>query len=148
MIKLLLRFKQSSLYLIIFIEFLVLTLAISLPLARIDEFWFFSSEFSIISLIFTLFDAQEYFLSLIIFTFGCFLPALKIIQKALINEFVQKLPLHKFAMLDIFLLSLLIFGGKLSYFYEVKIESGFYFLMVSIFLSYLPLTLFDPTKNN
>tara|TARA_A100001011_G_C14250049_1_gene817410 strand:- start:1175 stop:1618 length:444 start_codon:yes stop_codon:yes gene_type:complete len=125
------------------IECLLLVLAITLPLATIDEFWFFSSEFSVLSLAVTLFRGQEYTLSFIIVLFGFIVPALKIFQRLFSNRWFAKLELNKFSMLDIFLLSFLIFGGKLSYFYEVNLQIGFYFLVSSICLSYIPTARFD-----
>ena len=56
--------------LILACEFVFLLLGVSLPLATIDEFWFFTSEFSLISLSYTLFSNKEYLLSTVIVTFG------------------------------------------------------------------------------
>ena len=39
------------LILISIFEFILLLFGISLPIAKIDEFWFFSSEFSILSIV-------------------------------------------------------------------------------------------------
>lgn len=121
------------------LEFLFLILGVTLPLATIDEFWFFSSEFSIVSLAVVLLKNNEYVLGSIIVIFGIIIPSMKIFQRYKKVNFLKKWPLHKFSMLDIFLLSFLIFGGKLSYFYEVNLKLGFYFLLSSIFLSYLSL---------
>ena len=122
-----------------FLELTLLLLGVSLPIAAIDEFWFFSSEFSVISLIQILFIHQEYILATIILIFGLMFPILKILQKHLRSKAVTKLPLYKFSMLDIFLLSFLIYGGKLSYFYDVELQIGFYIIVSSIVLSYLTL---------
>ena len=129
--------KQSFLNLLIFFEFMFLLLGVSLPLATIDEFWFFSSEFSVVSLAYTLFNSREYALATIIIAFGLIFPILKIFQHSLQSQFLQTLPLHKFALLDIFLLSFLVFGGKMSYFYAVDLQLGFYFMLFSILLSFL-----------
>ena len=121
---------------LIIIELSLLILGVSLPLATIDEFWFFSSEFSLLSLTFTLFNSHEYILSLIVIFFGFIVPMLKIFRSVFASHLINALPLEKFSMLDIFLLSFLIYGGKLSYFYDVDLKIGFYFLLSSICLSY------------
>ena len=131
------QINVSLLRLLKFFEFVFLLLGVSLPLATIDEFWFFSSEFSILSLVYTLFNSEEYALSVIIITFGLIFPILKFFQDSFKSTFFQTFPLYKFALLDIFLLSFLVFGGKLSYFYEVNLQLGFYFLLSSILLSFL-----------
>ena len=130
----------------VLVEIVFLILGVSLPLATIDEFWFFSSEFSVISLTYTLAINQEYTLAIVILTFGLIFPFLKIFQKPLSSNFFFNLPLHKFSMLDIFLLSFLIFGGKLSYFYDVKLQLGFYFMLSSVILSYIPLLILTKTS--
>ena len=117
-------------------EFLLLVLGITLPLATIDEFWFFSSEFSIISLTQNLVANGEYTLGFVIITFCIFFPFLKMLNRIVPVKAIETFSLHKFAMVDIFLLSFLIFGGKLSYFYQVNLQVGFYCLLASIFLSY------------
>ena len=139
MINLHLKFFKSFMV----IECLLLSLAVTLPLASIDEIWFFSSNFSVLSLTITLFHGKEYTLSSVIILFGFVIPALKIYQRLFPIRLFTQLQLHKFSMLDIFLLSFLIFGGKLSYFYEVNLQIGFYFLITSIGMSYIQTPNFD-----
>mgnify|MGYP001188301884 FL=1 len=127
---------------IIFIELVLLLIGVSLPLATIDEFWFFSSEFSVISLTYVLAVNQEYTLAAIIILFGFIFPLIKIFQKTFISNYFASLPLYKFSMLDIFLLSFLVFGGKLSYFYDVQLKVGFYCMLLSVALSYIPIITF------
>ena len=127
------------------LELVFLILGVSLPLAIIDEFWFFSSEFSIISLTSNLLLNGEYPLAFVIIVFGFIFPILKLLNRIMEIKILENFPLHKFAMVDIFLLSFLIFGGKLSYFYEVTLQIGFYFLLLSIILSYLYLMIFRKT---
>jgi len=122
---------------VIFLELILLLLGVSLPLATIDEFWFFSSEFSVISLTYTLAINQEYTLATVILIFGFIFPLIKILQKVFASTFFSSLPLYKFSMIDIFLLSFLVFGGKLSYFYDVHLKLGFYCMLLSVVLSYI-----------
>ena len=131
------QIKHSFLKLLSFFEFMFLLLGVSLPLATIDEFWFFSSEFSVLSLAYTLLNCKEYALATIIIAFGLIFPILKVFQQSFVSRLFKTLPLHKFALLDIFLLSFLIFGGKMSYFYEVNLQLGFYFMLSSVLLSFL-----------
>ena len=140
-------FKTHLFDFFVLVELLLLTLGASLPIASIDEFWFFTSEFSIFSLALTLLESKEYILSLIIITFGFILPVIKVIQKMYNVQIFEKLPLYKFSMIDMFLLSFLIFGGKLSYFYEVNLQLGFYFLAGSIFLNYSLIFFNDKSKD-
>ena len=95
-------------------ELIFLLLGVSLPLATIDEFWFFTSEFSVLSLTYTLFSNREYALAIVIVTFGFIIPMIKIFQKIAETRFSNNFPLYKFSMLDVFLLSFLVFGGKVS----------------------------------
>ena len=131
------KIRSRFVTLLTLFEFIFLLLGVSLPLATIDEFWFFSSEFSLISLSYNLFYSKEYILSIVIITFGLIFPIFKIMQRVFISSFLSTLPIHKFALLDIFLLSFLVFGGKISYFYEVDLQLGFYFMLSSIILSSL-----------
>ena len=60
------NFGNHFKYTLIFFETLFLVLGVVLPIARIDEFWFFSSEFSILSVSKDLFINSEILLSFII----------------------------------------------------------------------------------
>ena len=128
------------------LELLFIILGVTLPLATIDEFWFFSSEFSILSLAYVLFKNSEHLLAIVIVLFGILIPLLKIFQNYMGLDFLNGWSIHKFSMIDIFLISFLIFGGKLSYFYTVNLELGFYFLLAAVSLSYLSLILKQRTK--
>ena len=59
------------------------------PLARIDEFWLFSSEFSILSLTRDLYINGEMLLSIIIIIFGFIFPLIKIISKVFNTKFAE-----------------------------------------------------------
>ena len=140
--------KPSLLKLLTFFEFLFLLLGVSLPLATIDEFWIFSSEFSVLSIAYTLIGAREYVLSVIIITFGLIFPILKIMQRSFDLGLFQIVPLHKFALVDIFLLSFLVFGGKLSYFFDVNLQLGFYLMVAAVIISYLQVIIAHNTCKN
>ena len=124
------------LILISIFEFILLLFGISLPIAKIDEFWFFSSEFSILSIVKDLFINNEYSLAIIIISFGFFFPTIKIISRHLSLRIIDEYNLHKFSMVDIFIISFLVFASKASNFFNMEIELGFYFLLLSVLLGY------------
>ncbi len=119
-----------------FIEFILLILGVTLPIAKIDEFWVFTSEFSILSIARDLMINNEFFLSVIVISFGLVFPLIKIISRHTNIQFINRYNLHKFSMVDIFLISFLVFSSKASSFFDMKLLSGFYFLLASILLGY------------
>ena len=123
--------------LLIVCESIFLCLGVYLPLATIDEFWIISSEFSILSLSEKLLIENEWTLGLLVFLFGVIFPIFKIITRLFYIKIFEKFNLHRFSMVDIFLLSFLVFSGKLSKFYELELLIGFYFLITSILLGYI-----------
>jgi hypothetical protein len=114
----------------------LLLFGITLPIAKIDEFWFFSSNFSILSIVKDLFINNEYLLAIIIISFGFFFPTIKIISRHLSLRIINEYNLHKFSMVDIFIISFLVFASKASSFFNMEIELGFYFLLLSVLLGY------------
>ena len=75
--------KKKFLIILYFLETLTLFLGISLPLVQIDELWFFSSEFSLLSISVALFKAGELLLSFLLIFFGFFIPIIKILARSL-----------------------------------------------------------------
>ena len=122
--------------LIVFETFFLLC-GVYLPLVRTNEFWFFSSEFSIISITRDLFTNGEILLSAIIILFGFIIPFIKIILKIFELELFEKFNLHKFAMVDIFLIAFIVFASKSSSYFEVYLMYGFYFLLASVIVNYI-----------
>ena len=119
-----------------FIEFILLILGVILPIAKIDEFWFFTSEFSILSIAKDLMINNEFFLAIIVISFGLIFPIVKIICRHTNIQFINRYNLHKFSMVDIFLISFLVFASKASSFFDMEILLGFYFLITSVLLGY------------
>ena len=118
------------------IEFILLILGVILPIAKIDEFWFFTSEFSILSIAKDLIINNEFLLGFIVISFGLIFPIIKIICRYTKIQFINRYNLHKFSMVDIFLISFLVFSSKASSFFDLKLLLGFYFLLASIILGY------------
>ena len=90
-------------------ELIFLLLGVYYPLATIEEFWIFKSEFSILSISYDFFINKELALFFVVFFFGFIFPILKIISRILKINFVERFNLHKFSMVDIFLISFLVF---------------------------------------
>lgn len=118
-------------------EAILLFLGIFSPFARIQEFWIFEEEFSIYNLILSLLDQQNFLLAVTIFSFGVLIPFVRLCANCIPSSKLKNLNLHKLAMLDIFLISFLIFSSQASYFFEVNLLKGFYFLFGALVVSYL-----------
>ena len=119
------------------LEIILLILGVSFPLARIDEFWIFTSEFSILSISRDLIIADEFLLGIVVISFGLIFPLMKITFRLTGYELINKYNLHKFSMVDIFLISFLVFSAKVSNYFELNLLIGFYFLISSVFLGYI-----------
>ena len=119
------------------IEAILLFLGIFSPFARIQEFWIFKEEFSIHRLIIALFDQQNFLLGGTILLFGILIPLMRLCANFIPIDKLKNLNLHKLAMVDIFLISFLLFSSQLSYFFEVSLLKGFYFLFAALVVSYL-----------
>lgn len=130
-----------------FIEFILLILGVVLPIAKIDEFWIFTSEFSILSIAKDLMINNEFILGIIVISFGLIFPIIKIICRHTEIQFINRYNFHKFSMVDIFLISFLVFWSKASSFFEMEILLGFYFLIASVLLGYIQV-FFKLTKNS
>ena len=128
-------------YIFISFELIFLFLGVYYPLAKMKEFWIFKSEFSILSLSYDFLINEELILFFVVFFFGFIFPILKIISRVYKINFVEKFNLHKFSMVDIFLISFLVFIGKSSNFFDIELGIGFYFLIFSILLGYFQILL-------
>lgn len=121
------------------LELIFFGFGISLPLLTVSEFWFFKNEVSLINIVYGLFENSEYLLALIVVTFGALIPLMKISARLIgLNSF-DKFQLHKFAMLDIFLISFIVFSSKFASLFDAKIGIGFYFLSASILIGFIQL---------
>ena len=107
-----------------------------MPIARIDEFWIFTSEFSVLSISKNLIINNEFLLGIVVIVFGLIFPIIKMILRHTNLEIIQNFNLHKFSMVDIFLISFLLFASKISSFFEMEILLGFYFLSASVLFGY------------
>ena len=132
------RLKRNSHSLIAtgFLELCCLVAGATLPLASITEFWIFENEFSIFSLFSTLISSGEILLAVIVFGFGFLFPLAKITTSFF--EGLGSIPanIQRFGMVDVFLLSFLVYGSKISETYDVALGAGFYFLGAALALGF------------
>jgi len=119
-----------------FIELSCLIAGATLPLASITEFWIFENEFSIFSLFYTLISSREILLSIIVVSFGFLFPLLKIITSLFDGLGSIPTAIQRFSMVDVFLLSFLVYGSKVSETYDVALGAGFYFLCFALALGF------------
>ncbi|HJP09536.1 MAG TPA: paraquat-inducible protein A [Arenicellales bacterium] len=118
------------------IEAITLVLGATLPLAHVSEFWVFKNEFSIFSLTAMLFSSGEFLLGIVVGLFGFVVPMAKILMRHFVSTILSKFALHKFSMVDIFLLSFLVYSSKISSVFDLELLVGFYFLLTSIVVGY------------
>ena len=119
------------------LELIFFSFGISLPLLSVSEFWFFKNEVSLINIVYGLFENAEYLLALIVAIFGVLIPLIKVSSRLMGLKFFEKFQLHKFAMLDIFLIRFIVFSSKFASLFDAKIGVGFYFLLASILIGFV-----------
>ena len=80
--------------------------------------------------------SNEILLAIIVFSFGFVFPLAKLITSFF--EGLGSIPttIQRFSMVDVFLLSFLVYGSKISGSYDVVLGAGFYFLCVALTLSF------------
>ena len=117
-------------------EAVILGMGVFLPFAYIKEFWLFKSEFSVFSLVVTLIESKNFLLGFSILIFAVLIPIFRLLTNNFPITFLRKLNLHRLAMLDLFLASFLVFSSQSSYFFEVTLLKGFYFLLIAALISY------------
>ena len=127
---------KKVIYFLNSLEFLFLILGIFLPIAKIRELWIFNSSYSIYQIFVKLISEEEFLIGFIIIFFGILFPIFKIVSRFLSFNFIEKYNLTKLSMLDIFVLAFIIFSSKTSIYFEIEFLSGFYFLLISIFIGY------------
>ena len=144
-----LKFKggQRTWFIVNIVEALTLLLGVTLPIAKTSEFWIFESEFSLLSLSFNLVTSDEWLIALIVILFGICLPIVKISMRYVKIPKFYRVNLHKFSMVDIFLLSFFVYSSKISKIFDIELMIGFYFLVISIVLGYLQILLGREVRN-
>ena len=131
------KFKIKFEKLLVILEFMFLTSGIFFPIAKINELWIFNSNYSVFGILLKLFSEGEIVIGMLVGIFGILFPILKIISRFFVFNFYEKYNLQKLSMLDIFILSLIIFSSKTSIYFEINFLIGFYFLIISIIIGYI-----------
>ena len=127
---------MAPLFILSVAEAVILGMGVFLPFAYIKEFWLFKSEFSVFSLVVTLIESKNFLLGFSILIFGILIPILRLLTNNFPINLLRKINLHRLAMLDLFLASFLVFSSQSSYFFEVTLLKGFYFLLIAALISY------------
>ena len=123
--------------LILLIEAIILYFGVTLPLVRINHFWIFKEEQSVVEILVIFYQHEEFILLIIISIMGFVLPFLKLLFRAFELDGQVFSFISKFASLDIFLIAILIFIGKSFFLIDVNLSSGFYFLCFGIIMGLL-----------
>ena len=131
------NFKNKTIRLLIILELLFLICGVFFPIAKINELWIFNSNYSLYSILLKLFNEGETLIGIIVAVFGILFPFFKIISRFSKTNLFVKNNLQKFSMLDIFILSLIIFSSKTTIYFEIDFLIGFYFLIISIGIGYI-----------
>lgn len=134
-----------------------LALGVSLPSIKLTKFYFFSTEFSLISTVWTLIQRNQIFLGAIVFIFSIVLPVFKILYLIILTtmplDVLQRQYrrlralewLGKWSMHDVLVLALMIFFLKSQGIYDARSLSGVYFFtaaVVFMILAYAWLNIF------
>ena len=124
------------------------TLGVTLPIVRLERFFFFTDAHSLISMVGGLFSAGELLLGLIILTFSVVLPAAKIALLGLLlaRSGVKPRPaflgtligaIGKWSMLDVLLVAIVIFAVRTSGIATAVSQPGLYFFTAAVVLTAL-----------
>jgi paraquat-inducible protein A len=128
-----------------------LALGLTLPGIRLTRFYFFSTEYSLISTVYTLISRNQIFLGSLVFIFSIMLPVFKLCYLVVLTTMpddilrqyrhVQALEwLGKWSMHDVLVLALMIFFIKSQGVYDAKSLSGVYFFTAAVLLMILAYT--------
>jgi paraquat-inducible protein A len=135
-----------------------LALGISLPSIKLTRFYFFATEYSLISTVYTLIARNQIFLGSLVFVFSIVLPVFKILYLVILTTMPPEVLRHqyrhlkalewlgKWSMHDVLVLALMIFFIKSQGVYDARSLSGVYFFtcaVVFMILAYAWLNIFS-----
>lgn len=121
-----------------------LALGIAMPSIKLTKFYFFSTEFSLISTVASLVQRNQVFLGALVFVFSILLPVFKILYlvilttmplDALQRQYSRLRALEwlgKWSMHDVLVLALMIFFVKSQGIYDATSLSGVYFFTAAV----------------
>jgi paraquat-inducible protein A len=121
-----------------------LALGIAMPSIKLTKFYFFSTEFSLISTVASLIQRNQIFLGVLVFVFSILLPVFKILYLVLLTTMPPEALerqyrrlralewLGKWSMHDVLVLALMIFFLKSQGIYDATSLSGVYFFTAAV----------------
>jgi len=121
-----------------------LALGIAMPSIKLTKFYFFSTEFSLISTVASLIRRNQIFLGVLVFVFSILLPVFKILYLVLLTTMTPEALeqqyrrlralewLGKWSMHDVLVLALMIFFLKSQGIYDATSLSGVYFFTAAV----------------
>lgn len=121
-----------------------LALGIAMPSIKLTKFYFFSTEFSLISTVASLIQRNQIFLGLLVFVFSILLPIFKILYLVILTTMPPDVLerqyrrlralewLGKWSMHDVLVLALMIFFLKSQGIYDATSLSGVYFFTAAV----------------
>ena len=118
-------------------------LGLNLPLVSTTKFWFFEDESSLIQILGTLYQSNEFLLFILMFFFALIVPIIKNI--ALTYQIVIDVPnsfsklislISKWAMLDVLVIGIIVstFKSKIGYI-SISTKGGLYYFTASVLIS-------------
>lgn len=127
-------------------SFVLLLIALSLPLMTVEKMVFWKNDYSVITGVHGLWEQGQYALAVILFFFSIVFPVFKLAMLAVIwtvrlAERKRQAVLHwlgilgKWSMLDVFVVAILIVLVKLGPLAKVRPQQGVYWFAAAILLS-------------
>ncbi|MGQ0674023.1 MAG: paraquat-inducible protein A [Hyphomicrobium sp.] len=149
LVKPLSAYRNFVLSFLIIVATVFFALGIILPVIRFTTVYVWTKEHSIATIIWALFENQEYFLSVVLFLFSIFFPFLKLFYLLTLvtspdipAEFRRKSIstmewLGRYSMTDVMVLALMIFYVNSSGYTEAAVQPGVYFFAASALITML-----------
>ena len=140
-------YRNFVLSFLIIVATVFFALGIILPVIRFTTVYVWTKEHSIATIIWALFENQEYFLSVVLFLFSIFFPFLKLFYLLTLvtspdipAEFRRKSIstmewLGRYSMTDVMVLALMIFYVNSSGYTEAAVQPGVYFFAASALMT-------------
>ncbi|MDQ8697158.1 paraquat-inducible protein A [Hyphomicrobium sp. LHD-15] len=142
-------FRNFVLSFLIILATVFFALGIILPVIRFTTVYVWTNEHSIATIIWALFENEEYFLTVVLFLFSIFFPFLKLFYLLTLvtspdipPEFRKKSIstmewLGRYSMTDVMVLALMIFYVNSSGYTEATVQPGVYFFAASAIITML-----------
>lgn len=143
------QFRNFVLSFLIIVATVCFALGIILPVIRFTTVYVWTNEHSIATIIYALFENQEYFLTVILFLFSILFPFLKLFYLLTLvtspdipHEFRRRSIatmewIGRYSMTDVMVLALMIFYVNSSGYTEASVQPGVYFFAASALITML-----------